>query len=176
MITNATSKSFCSAKFHCFKLVIISIQSLSVYNAIFVNLVRINVSFKDIWKRFSVFFKIKGSLMCQNIDGSSIFVFNEVRPQTMRPKLNVSRNIVASESNDALSYVLDRAFNVTVVQERYQWRRYGWRNVFIVAFNFFQQTVLVLDNYYFIRKYVKTINKPILLNQTFKAILVSTLF
>lgn len=63
-------------------------------------------------------------------------------------KLNVSRNKVASESNDALSYVLNRAFQVNVVQERYQWWRYGWRNVFIVAFiNLSQQTVLIHDYY-----------------------------
>lgn len=43
---------------------------------IFVYLVRINVSFKDIWKRLSVCSKTNGSLMCQNIDGSSIFLFS----------------------------------------------------------------------------------------------------
>lgn len=51
---------------------------------IFIYLVRINVSFKDIWKRLSVCLKINGSLMCQNIDGSSIFLFSIVCPQAMR--------------------------------------------------------------------------------------------
>lgn len=51
---------------------------------IFVYLVRINVSFKDIWKRLSVCLKMNGSLMCQNIDGFSIFLFSIVCPQAMR--------------------------------------------------------------------------------------------
>lgn len=144
LISNATSKSFCSAKLHCFKLVMISFQSLSVHN---LYLVRINVSFKDIWKRLSVCLKMNGSLMCQNIGIFNFFVFNRLSTGNAT-KLNVSRNKVPSESNDALSYVLDRAFHVNVVQERYQWRRYGWRNVFIVAFiNLSQRTVLNNDNY-----------------------------
>lgn len=86
--------------------------------------------------------------MCQYIDGSSIFCFQSSLSRGNATKFNVSRNKVASESNDALSYVLDGAFHVNVVQERYQWRRYGWRNVFIVAFiNLSQQTVLIHDNY-----------------------------
>lgn len=57
--------------------------------------------------------------MCQNIDGSSFF-FQSSLSTGNATKFNVSRNKVASESNDALSYVLDRAFHVNVVQERYQ--------------------------------------------------------
>lgn len=106
---------------------------------IFVYLVRINVSFKDIWKRLSVCLKKKWIFDVS--EHSSLSTGNAT-------KLNVSRNKVASESNHALSYVLDRVFHVNVVQERYQWRRYGWRNVFIVAFiNLSQQTVLVHDNF-----------------------------
>lgn len=106
---------------------------------IFVYLVRINVSFKDIWKRLSVCLKKKWIFDVS--EHSSLSTGNAT-------KWNVSRNKVASESNHALSYVLDRVFHVNVVQERYQWRRYGWRNVFIVAFiNLSQQTVLVHDNY-----------------------------